>query len=152
MKLARGIAIPVLGFLAVSALAGAIPMLVDPYAPAGKLPLSLLRNSPFHSFLIPGILLLLANGLLPGWILWAVIARKPHYGQWVTFQGCVLLVWLATESGMLQLIFWPHYLFGSLALVLVLAGVLLWREPEQSPSAQERERKQKIRQSRPPRR
>jgi hypothetical protein len=46
--------------------------------PAGEpwaMPQTLLQYSLFHSYLIPEIILLVANGLLSFWVLWADIAE-----------------------------------------------------------------------------
>ena len=63
MKTARILAICALAFLAVSSVVGAVPMLLHPEG-AAWLPASLLQYSGFHTFLVPGLLLLAANGLL----------------------------------------------------------------------------------------
>jgi len=89
------------------------------------MPQSLLQHSPFHSYLIPGIILLVANGLLSMWVLWLTWRRHSNYGWWVAAQGCVLFGWLIVETLMLRLIVWPHYLYGAVALVLVAAGLAL---------------------------
>jgi hypothetical protein len=136
MSPARVIAIAALVFLGLSSLAGAIPMIVDPSGAALQLPLSLLRNSPFHSYLIPGILLLVFDGVLALWVLWQAMMAKPRCGLWTAFQGLVLLVWLAVECVMLRLVIWPHYVYGAVALVLVVSGLALRRENGHRPSAQ----------------
>ena len=42
-------------------------------------------------------------------------------------QGSVLSGWLALEVAMLRLVVWPHYLYGAVALVLVVTGLALAR-------------------------
>lgn len=64
MRAARIVAIAALVFLGLSAIVGAIPLLTRPTDEAWAMPQRLLRHSPFHSYLIPGIILLVANGLL----------------------------------------------------------------------------------------
>ena len=128
MSPARVIAIAALAFLGFTSLAGSIFMLADPGGGVLNLPLSLLQHSPFHSYLIPGILLLVSNGLLALWILWLAMMARPRYGLWTAFQGCVLLGWLVVECLMLRLVIWPHYLYGAVALVLVVAGLALRHE------------------------
>ncbi len=136
MQFARYFAVTALAFLALSALAGSIPMIVDPSGAALQLPLSLLRHSPFHSYLIPGILLLVFDGVLAFWILWLAMMAKPRCGLWTVLQGCVLLVWLAVECLMLRMVIWPHYLYGAVALVLIASGLALSRENGHRPRAQ----------------
>jgi hypothetical protein len=128
MKALRWTAIALLFFLAVSAIIGAIPMLADPHGSPWNMPQSQLQFSPFPSFLVPGILLLAANGLLASWVLWLALAEIPRYGLWTALQGCILLGWLVVECLMLRVIVWPHYLYGAIALALIAAGFLLWRD------------------------
>ena len=118
----------VLAFLGIGAVVGAVPMIASSFLPIGEfMPLSLLRYSPFHSYLIPGLILLAANGLLALVVLWLVARRKPRHGLWTVFQGCVLLGWLVVECWMLRLVNWAHYLYGAVALLLIVTGLLLWR-------------------------
>jgi uncharacterized membrane protein len=115
--------IAALAFLALTAIVGAIPMLMRPAGEPWSMPQNLLRHSPFHSYLIPGIILLVANGLLSLWVLWLTLRKQPNYGLWVGAQGCVLFGWLIVEVAMLRVAVWPHYLYGTVALVLVVAGI-----------------------------
>lgn len=128
MKFARVAAIATLAFLGISAIAGAVPMIVGSLRGGWSfMPLSMLQYSPFHSYLVPGIILLAANGLLAFWILWRVLKHKDNGGEWTAFQGCVLLGWLAVECWMLRLVMWLHFAYGAVAVVLIVSGFLLWR-------------------------
>lgn len=129
MRTARIVSITALVFLSLSAMVGAIPMLLLPTGEPLMMPQSLLRYSPFHSYLIPGIILLVANGILSLWVLWLTVQRHSGYGWWVAAQGCVLLGWLMVEVVMLRLVEWPHYLYGVVGVVLVVAGIALRRGP-----------------------
>jgi len=129
MRAVRIVAIVALVFLALSGIVGAIPLIVHPMGEPWAMPQSLLRYSPFHSYLIPGIILLVAIGLLSVWVLWLTVRRHLGYGWWVAAQGCVLLGWLIVEIAMLRLVVWPHYLYGAVALVLVVAGIALAQAP-----------------------
>jgi len=127
MTYVRWTAIVLLGFIGLSGVAGGLPLLVDPQGTLLRMPLELLRYSPFHSFLIPGILLLCAIGLQSLWVLFLALRHAPHNGFWTAFQGCVLLVWLAVECWMLRLVMWAHWLYGGTSVALIIAGVILWR-------------------------
>ena len=129
MRTARIVSITALVFLSLSAMVGAILMLLLPTGEPLMMPQSLLRYSPFHSYLIPGIILLVANGILSLWVLWLTVQRHSGYGWWVAAQGCVLLGWLMVEVVMLRLVEWPHYLYGVVGVVLVVAGIALRRGP-----------------------
>jgi uncharacterized membrane protein len=127
MKTVRWTGIALLFFLAVSSIIGSLPMLADPHGSPWNLPQSLLQHSPFPSFLVPGILLLVFNGLLASWVLWLALDEIPRYGLWTALQGCVLLGWLVVECIMIRMAVWPHYLYGAVALGLIATGLRLWR-------------------------
>ena len=127
MKETRIVAIVALMFLGLSGVIGAIPLIVNPGGEPWSMPQSLLQYSPFRSYLVPGIILLVANGLLSVWALWLTVSRRPGYGWWVIAQGVVLLGWLIVEVAMLRLMVWPHYLYGAVAMALVISGIAIVR-------------------------
>ncbi|MDR3726348.1 MAG: hypothetical protein P4K86_04825 [Terracidiphilus sp.] len=128
MKIVRGIAMAVLVFLCLSAIAGAVPMILDPSGRMMHMPLSLLEHSPFHTFLIPGIILLLANGVLSLVVLVAAARRWPRYAWAVALQGCILTGWIVVEVILLHLLIWAHYVYGAIGLALIVLGLVLARE------------------------
>jgi len=89
------------------------------------MPLSLLAYSPFHSWLISGMILLTANGILALGVLWLNLRRGPRYRLWSALQGFELLGWLIVECVCLRTVIWPHYFCGALAMVLILSGLAL---------------------------
>lgn len=128
MKVLRGIAIAILGFLGVSAMVGAIPLILDPTGRMLSMPLNLLEYSPFHSYLIPGIILLTANGFLSLWVLYISVRRRQGYGWWVAFQGCVIAGWIVVEMIMLRMVIWAHYVYLAVGITLISLGLALRRE------------------------
>ena len=127
MKQARVVAIVALVFLVLSGVVGAIPLIVNPGGEPWHMPQSLLQYSPFHSYLVPGFILLVANGLLTLWVLGLTVGKHPGFGWWVIGQGLVLLGWLIVEVAMLRLMVWPHYLYGAVAMALVISGIAIVR-------------------------
>jgi hypothetical protein len=128
MKIVRGIAIAVLAFLGVSAIAGSLPLMVDPSGALMHMPLTLLRFSPFHTFLIPGIILLLANGVLSLLVAFAVVGKWRGYGWMIAFQGCVVAGWITVEVLLLREVVWLHALYVTVGLVLIVLGMMLTRK------------------------
>ena len=120
--------IALLVFLGFTALVGSIPMMAHPEGNSTTLPLSTLAYSPFHSYLIPGILLFTSNGVLAFFILWLLATRAAYYGLWTAFQGCVLLGWLVAECWLLRMVIWLHYFYGAIALALLVCGLIMWRK------------------------
>lgn len=132
MKFARNTAIVLLAFLALTALTGSIPMILHPHGNSTTMPLSTLENSPFRTYLIPGLLLFAANGLLAIAVFFRVLRRASHHAALTLFQGCVLLVWLIAECWLLRMVVWLHYFYGVIAVALVLCGVAMLREKNPS--------------------
>jgi hypothetical protein len=118
-----------LGFLSVTALVGAFPLLTSPDGEPWDMPQSLLDHSPFHSFLIPGIVLVIMNGLMSLFVLWLTLRHKSNYGLWIAAQGCVLFGWLTVECLVLRMVLWPHYFYGVVALLLVVFGYVQRKAP-----------------------
>jgi hypothetical protein len=128
IKNARPLAVAALGFLGLSGIAGGIGLIAQANGEPFGLTQSLLQYSPFHSYLIPGVILFVANGLLTLFVLWLTLRRHPGYGWWVAAQGCVLLGWLIVEMVMLRMAMWAHYLYGAVAVALLVAGMTMARK------------------------
>jgi hypothetical protein len=128
MKIARAIAMWTLGFLGVTSIVGGVPLILFPRGDLLHMPLSLLAHSPFHSFLIPGIILLLANGVSSFVALYQLVRRSNGYGWWVAFQGCVISGWIVIEVILIRAVAWPHFFYLAIGLILIAAGLALTRE------------------------
>lgn len=132
MKWVRALLVVALVFLSATALYGGAELILHAHGSPWGMPLSLLEHSPFHSWLIPGIVLLGANGVLSLWVLWRVLGHRRHDGVWSLIQGCVLLGWLTVECILLRMVAWPHYFYGAVGVALVLAGAVLQRGERQA--------------------
>lgn len=128
MKAVRSVALVALGFLAVTAIFGAALLMLGPMGSPIQIPVSMLKHSPFHSFLIPAILLLVSSGLLGTATFLLTLFRVCRYGWWVIVQGGALFIWITTEVVMLRHVVWLHYLYWGLAVLLLACGWIL-REP-----------------------
>lgn len=128
MKFVRAIAIATLAFLGVSACVGAVPLILYPQGDMLHMPVSMLAHSPFHTFLIPGIILLVANGGLSLLVLITAVRRMQGYGWWTAFQGCVIAGWIVIQVFMLRGLSWLHFLYLGVGLVLIASGLALRRE------------------------
>lgn len=129
MRAARKVAIATLIFVALSGLVGGIPLTIHANDEPWWMPQGLLPYSPFHSFLIPGIIPFSAIGLLSCWVLWLTLQRQPGYGWWVALEGCVLLGWLTVGSSDAQNRDVAQVFYAVIARVLIVSGMLLVRKP-----------------------
>ncbi len=62
-------------FQGVGAVGGGVYLVVSPSGELMGMPLSQLDHSPFHNFLIPGMVLCVALGVLPLMLAYAVVKR-----------------------------------------------------------------------------
>lgn len=129
MRTAQTIAITALVFVALSGLVGGVPLIARPDGSVISLPLSLLQYSPFHSYLIPGVILFVAVGLLGSAALWIALRRRANYAWWIVLEGCVLLGWIVVEMIMLRLVMWAQIVYALVALLLIVTGMILARAP-----------------------
>jgi len=131
----RALALVALGFLAISATGGAVFLMAHPLGSPAQMPLSVLEHSPFHSFLIPGIILLVSSGLLGTGVFGLTLFRVRRYGWWIVLQGVVLFGWIAVEVIMLRAVVWLHYLYWGMAVLLMGCGWMLRDQANRTPTA-----------------
>ena len=112
-------------FLGIGALFGGIQFILAPDGHLLGVPLSMLAGTPFHSFLIPGLLLFTFVGLGPI-VAAAITARRRAIGPIAAFAvGLTLMGWITVEmvifAGLTSL-FWAFYLV--LGTVIAAVGVV----------------------------
>ena len=130
-RIFRLIAIILLLFNSVSALYGGWSLVVDPSGKSLDLPLSLLDHSPFGNFLVPGIILFIANGIFSLLFAVMVLLKFMNYSWLVIFQGFILTGWLAIQIVMIREFYGPiHLLYFSVAAMLVATGWILARQDQ----------------------
>lgn len=111
----------------VSALVGGIPMIIHPDGSSSGLPLRYLEHSPFTDYLVPGIILVMMNGVLSLLVFLGLIFNARHHAWLVMGQGIVLSVWIIIQMIMLREINFLHVAFGSIGIGLILLGKYLRR-------------------------
>lgn len=110
------------------AMAGGFRLGTDPSGESMGLPVSLLENSPFSSYLVPGIFLFWVIGC--GNILAGILAWKKWDGfiPLSRFSGAILVVWIGLQIYWLG---WPPYIlqliYGGVGILIV--GLATWLDP-----------------------
>ena len=134
MKLLKRLMIGFHIFVGIGALAGGLAAILNPYAPMGMSAAEALNNSPFHSFLIPGLLLFGVIGL--GNLFSAfVILRNYQLRAYISgiFSGA-LVIWIIVQCLMLQDIVFLHVLYLCIGLIQAFLAALLLLKNEQFPA------------------
>ena len=127
----RIIATILLLFNAISALFGGWSLMTDPSGETLDMPIRFLEHSPFETFLVPGIILFVTNGLFS--LLFAVMAllKFMNYSWLVIFQGFILVGWLTIQIIMIREFYGPlHVLYFSVGFLLIASGWILARQDQ----------------------
>ena len=112
----------------VGACYGGWQMFTDPSGASLQLTSDWLLYSPFKDYFIPGVILFIANGLLSLVIAFLVIIRYNKFPMLVVLQGNVLFIWIIIEMFMIQTVHPLHIIMGSIGIVLILLGFLVWNK------------------------
>lgn len=109
------------------ALYGGGKFIADPSGNSLQITVHLLRHSPFKDFLVPGIILFVANGVFSLLTLVLLLINNSNYPKAITIQGCILLGWIIIQIALLCSFNALHFTLGSTGIVLIVNGGLLWR-------------------------
>lgn len=115
-------------FNAVSAIGGGIGLA---FANGAGIPLSVLGEGPFTSFVMPGLILLLVVGGTQTLAAVSLIARRGSALLWSAVAGFGMVIWIYVEVALLPFYSWLHTLYfvtGITQLVMVhaLTGIVSW--------------------------
>lgn len=124
-KLFRSLIILLLFVNGLGALFAGYGFILEPNGSFIGLDKSILIHSPFHDFLIPGISLLIFNGLSSLYVLWQ-FAKKTSIANCSLFiQGLLSCGWITIQVIMLRSFNFLHVIFGIIGLAFLISGYQL---------------------------
>ncbi len=114
--------IALLFFQGISGLLGGASLVVDPTGEILSMPMSLLDESPFDSYLIPGMILLLVLGVFPLVVLYGLTQRKAWAWKGAILVSLALIIWIGVEITMIEYHSEPplQLIYGSVGIVLLI--------------------------------
>lgn len=139
LHIQKNIIFCLLSFLGLSAIGGGGALIISPSGKLlGGLPLSILQNSPFDNFLIPGIILFVVLGLFPCLIVFALVKRpeskiaeqfnffKDMYWGWTftIYLAFALIIWIQVETFFVQGVGWLQNFYMLYAIPLIFTALL----------------------------
>ena len=126
----RNLAVLLLILLGFGGAYGALMLISDPSGGKFEWSLDLLNGTPFNSFLIPGIVLLIANGLLPIYVALITLLKREYAPTFILFQGMITIIWLSVQLIINPDFFLPitHYPSYSVGILLIILGLILRRQ------------------------
>jgi hypothetical protein len=109
--------------LSVGALGGGAVLILDPTGGILTMPVTMLEHSPFTTFLVPGVVLLLANGVFP--LVVAVAALRRAAWVWLghVAVGAVLVGWICIQVAMIRAVASLHLIYFALGVVILALGL-----------------------------
>jgi hypothetical protein len=118
----------VAAFNALSALGGGIGMVA---ADGLSMPKSMLADTPFSTYTIPGLILTVVVGGSQAAAVWLLLARRRSALLWSAVAGFGMLIWIVTEIGFIHALTYAQVIYlvtGLLQLILVFAllGIVSW--------------------------
>ena len=121
--------------LGLGAIFGGAMLILSPSGKAFGMPLGLLTHTPFHSFLVPGIVLFSLLGVFPSITAYALFKRTASkigamcncypdmHWAWTfcIYTGFALIGWIQIEMMLLRAVHWSHtlYMFWATAIIFV---------------------------------
>jgi hypothetical protein len=141
MKLSKflsGLLIFLLGFLSLSAIVGGVMLILSPQGSGIEMPVELLHNSPFKNFLVPGIILLVTFGLIPIYIIYALIKMPEsrfmqklnllhdYHFAWTfaVYIGFGQIIWINIQTLIMNSVVVIHTFYSSLGILIVCIALL----------------------------
>lgn len=134
----RNILLALLAFLGLGALGGGFVLMISPDGGLMGMPLSVLKPSPFTSFLIPGAVLFTVLGIGPLLMIGALIKKpacrlaemfncfKDMHWSWTftIYTAFALMIWIQLEMAFIQAVHWLHTCYVFLAIIMVFVALL----------------------------
>ena len=112
-------------FIGLGAVGGGLVLILDPSGSNLGIPVELLKSTPFSTYLVPGIVLLMVNGL--GSLVGAVASFTRHRlaGETAMALGVFLVAWIMLQVYWFAGFYWLHALYLGLGLLEFVLGWLL---------------------------
>jgi hypothetical protein len=115
-------AILLLFITGLSALIAGYGFISDPTGMSLGITTAYLRHSPFIDFLIPGITLFVANGVLSIATALTAIARLNRFPVFIFFQGSILTGWIISQVMLVRDFNMLHLTFLCTGISLIIIG------------------------------
>ena len=112
-------------FIGVGAVVSGTLLVIAPDGRYMQMPPDMLSNTPFRSFLIPGLILFLVHGVgnIASAVLCFRMRRIAAFGGMLF--GFALIIWIFVQVNMIGGGHWLQYLYFALGPVLLILGIAM---------------------------
>jgi len=112
-------------FIAITAALSGLVMISNPDGGLLNLPLSLLENTPFINYRIPGILLTTFVGGINLVAVFLNLQRHPGRYNWAMAGGFMISIWILVQLLLIQAAHWLHFIYLGIGLLIILIAYQL---------------------------
>ena len=123
----KNLAICLLVLNGLAAVFGGSKLVLDRSGKSLQLPLEFLLKSPFHDYLVPGLVLFIVLGLGSLVIAGLALARNNLHPLLTAIGGSVIVAWIVIQILMIRVLFVLQYVIGGLGVLLLIIGIVEWR-------------------------
>ena len=111
-------------FNGLGAMYGGLNLIVYPDGSTISLSEELLEYSFFDSYLVPGIVLLLSNGVFSVYVFAALVLKYSKYWRLIALQGVVLILSLILQIALIHVTDYFHLVMFFVGIGLVAIGLI----------------------------
>jgi len=122
LKLLSVVSIFLLFFTGITASFSGFMLMYDPTGHPLSMSTSILQNSPFETFFLPGIILFLLIGISSILIAFFVLNDHSYSTKLIFFQGVIMLGWIAVQLILISQFFYLQIIYLLISLALVFIG------------------------------
>jgi hypothetical protein len=112
-------------FVGIGGLIGGVPLVLDPSGRSMGLDLQVLAESPFSTYLVPGLVVLIINGLVPCVLGIAAMRQHRRSGEIGIAFGVWLVGYMIAQVWWIGLIAGIQYLFFVIGFIVLILGAII---------------------------
>lgn len=109
-------------FNGIGAIYGGVNLILHPDGSSIQLSPDWLKHTPFHDYLIPGIILFIANGVFSILVFISLLLNYRNYVWLVIAQGSILTGWIIIQVILIQTVYFLHFILGGVGIALITLG------------------------------
>jgi hypothetical protein len=121
----RTILFILISFVALTATISGLLLAANPDGEMFNLSTSLLQETPFRDFRIPGILLAISVGAVNLLAVFFNIQRHIKRYDWAMAGGIMLAGWIVVQMILIQTVYWLHFLYLGIGVLIILLAFQL---------------------------
>ena len=111
-------------FNGIGALYGGTNFILHPNGDSMGMSVNWLTHTPFKDYLVPGIVLVIVNGLFSILILFAFLFKYKSSSLLVILQGLILFTWIFIQVFLLRTVHFLHIALAATGLALIILGMI----------------------------